>query len=210
MTPILVLAMFAIFAILDYFIHHRRKQPAKTKTEVPDEIPEALAKALRAVSIDGVAIPEELRFHPGHTWAYEERQHLHRVGIDELAARMAGPIEKIELPQPGRWVRQGQKAWAFYANGQKYEMVSPAEGEVMAVNPEVVKDPSLIHQDPYGRGWLMTVSVPDDENVGRNLLPPALVSAWMRDSIHKLQSHPPAQGEGSMPTAEVVHELLLT
>lgn len=100
MTVILVLAMFATFAVLDYFIHHRRKEPVKTDTDAREEVSAPLAQVFHALTIDGYRIPEELRFHPGHTWAYEERQHLHRVGIDELVARMATPIEKIELPQP--------------------------------------------------------------------------------------------------------------
>lgn len=206
MAVFLVLGMFVVFAILDYFIHHRRKeQPAAT--DLREQVPAPLARVLHAISVEGLNIPEELRYHPGHSWAYEERQHLERVGVDELVARMTTPIEKIELPQPGRWVRQGQKAWSIYHNGQKYDMVSPAEGEVMEINPEVLKDPSLILKDPYGKGWLMTVSVPDQENTSRNLLPPTLVSEWMRDSARKLKA---SESAGANPPEEVVHELLLT
>lgn len=89
----------------------------------------------------------------------------------------------------------------------------------MEVNPEVLKDPTLIHKDPYGRGWLMTVSVPDEENGNRNLLPASVVSAWMRESIEKLKAAQAGQpnvqagegmGVGLEPTSKVVHELLLT
>jgi hypothetical protein len=85
-------------------------------------------------------------------------------------------------------------------------MVSPIEGEVIEVNQEVVKNPALLRDDPYGRGWLMTVNVPDEESTERNLIPESLVRNWMRDAverIHLMQSDPPAADEG-----ESTHDLL--
>ncbi|MBI3472710.1 MAG: hypothetical protein HY013_15245 [Candidatus Solibacter usitatus] len=55
--------------------------------------------------------------------------------------------------------------------GEWTEMTSPTEGEVVEVNPEVVNDPTLLREDPYGKVWLMTVHVPDEEATTRNLVP---------------------------------------
>ena len=85
--------------------------------------------------------------------------------------RWSGKIEKIELPKPGQWIRQGQKVISFFRDGQKTEMVSPTEGEVMAINSDVLENPALLRQDPYGKGWLVSVHVPDEENTNRNLIP---------------------------------------
>ena len=62
-----------------------------------------------------------------------------------------GKIEKIELPKPGQWIRQGQKVLTFYRAGERTEMVSPTEGEVLAVNAELLNNPAL-RKDPYGNG----------------------------------------------------------
>src|SRR5207302_8930560 len=125
--------------------------------------------------VDGFLVPENLSYHPGHTWLTRERKSVVRVGADEFAAALAGKLEKIELPKPGQWVRQGQKAISFFRDGQKTEMVCPTEGEVMEINTEVLNNPSLLRQDPYGKGWLVSVHVPDEENTSRNLIPKALV-----------------------------------
>lgn len=170
MTVILVLTMFVVFAVIDYVMHRTANAP-----KMVDEPEQSTA-------------PLKFRYHAGHTWVLHEGHDMQRVGFDGVAAQVATPIEKIELPQPGRWVRQGQRAWAFYHNGERFEMVSPAEGEVVEINPAVVKDPSLIGKDPYGRGWLMTVRVMDKESVDRNLLPAELVSTWMREEARKVQS----------------------
>ena len=102
-----------------------------------------------------------------------------------------GRIERIELPKPGTWLRQGQKAFTFIRDGEKTEVLSPMEGEITELNPEVAKDPSLLRKDPYGAGWLMMVHVPDEETMSRNLVPVTMVRNWMRDAAERLYSRLP-------------------
>jgi hypothetical protein len=100
-------------------------------------------------------------------------------------------VDKIELPKPGQWIRQGQKAWAFFRNGEKSEMVSPTEGEIVEVNHDVMRDPSLLRRDPYGQGWVATIHVPDEESTSRNLIPAGMVRNWMRDAVSRLYAQQP-------------------
>jgi glycine cleavage system H protein len=191
MTVILVLATFVAFIVLDYLIRYalRRRKEAHP-TAATKAIPEA-PPAPQPAFVEGFLLPEDVRYHAGHGWLLPERRQLMRVGADEFAATLLGPVEKIELPTPGHWVRQGQKAWTFHRDGEKTEMVSPIEGEVVEVNTEVVKDPSLLRKDPYGHGWLMTVYVPDEESTKRNLVPTALVRNWLGDAVERLYARQP-------------------
>src|ERR1035438_10413477 len=157
MTVVLVLACFLVFIVVDYFLNRR-----KAIQTVSGEATQAAAAAWGADYVDGFLVPRSISYHSGHSWLVRERKNVVRVGADEFAAALAGRIEKIELPKAGQWIRQGQKAFAFIRDGQKTEMVSPTEGEVMEVNAEVVSNPALMRHDPYGRGWLMSVHVPDD------------------------------------------------
>lgn len=186
MTVILVLATFLAFVLLDYLLSRRKAvQPVITQAARP------VRAALQPTYVGGYLLPEQLHYHPGHSWLLRERRHLVRVGIDEFAAVLMGVVEKIELPKPGHWIRQGQKALAFYRDRQKTEMVSPIEGEVIEVNTEALNSPALLRQDPYGRGWLMTVFVPDEESTARNLVPTGLVPNWMRDAVERLYARQP-------------------
>ncbi|MBZ5583156.1 MAG: glycine cleavage system protein H [Acidobacteriia bacterium] len=186
MAVVLVLAFFVAFIVLDYFLNRK-----KALVTVPASA-QKTAAVPRGDYVDGFLTPENVSYHPGHSWVLRERKNLVRVGTDEFAAALVGKIEKLELPKAGQWVRQGQRVASFYRDGQKTEMVSPTEGEVMEVNPEVVGDPSLMRRDPYGKGWLMTVHVPDEENTGRNLVPRRLVREWMRESVERLYALQPA------------------
>jgi glycine cleavage system H lipoate-binding protein len=187
MAVILVLATFLVFIVIDFVLTRKKKTAPVSKEQLkPGAVP-----MLSSASIEGVPVPDQMRYHPGHTWLFEERPQLARVGVDALAARVIGPVEKIEVPKTGRWVRQGQKAFTFVSGVEKVELVSPVEGEVVEINQAVLKDPALAAKDPYGNGWLVKVTVPERETVGRNLLPQSLVRTWMKDEVRRVRAAQP-------------------
>jgi len=187
MTVILVLVTFLVLIVLDYALNRR-----KTVSTVAAAAPRVSTAQASPDYVDGFQVPEKLSYHPGHAWLVHERKNIMRLGADEFAAALLGKLEKIELPKPGQWIRQGQKLLVFYRNGQKTEMVSPTEGEVMEINGEAIGNPSVVRQDPYGKGWLVAVHVPDEENTNRNLIPKRLVREWMRQEVERLYALQPA------------------
>jgi glycine cleavage system H protein len=187
MAVILVLATFLVFIVIDFFLTRKKKTVnVEISRLTVNSVP-----MLSSASIEGVMVPDQLRYHAGHTWLFEEHPQLARVGADALALRVIGPVDKVELPKVGRWVRQGQKAFVFWTGTEKIELVSPVEGEVKEINPLVTKDPSLAAKDPYGSGWLIKVNVPERETVERNLLPRSLVRTWMKDEVRRVRAAQP-------------------
>ena len=190
MTVILVLGTFLVFIAVDYAVNRRKALvavPMESHEAAPVNGPMSLGKEY----VSGFHVPEHLSYHAGHSWLVRERKNVVRVGADEFAAALAGKVEKVELPRKGQWIRQGQRILSFYRNGEKTEMVSPTEGEVMEVNAEVMNNPSMLRSDPYGKGWLVAVHVPDEEATSRNLIPTSLVKEWMRESVDRLYAMQP-------------------
>ena len=186
MVPLLVLGTFLIFILLDWLLsRHKVVQPAAATAAARAMLPPDLDH------VEGFLVPRGVSYHPGHSWLLRERRNLVRVGADEFAAALAGTLDKIELPNLGQWIRQGQKAWALFRRGEKSEMVSPTEGEIVEVNRDLLDDPSLLRRDPYGRGWIAVIHVPDEESTTRNLLPGGLVRNWMRDAVQRLYARQP-------------------
>ena len=207
MTVALLLVTFLAFVLIDWVLS-RKHAPKIAKAEEPA----SAAPFLQPAFVDGFAVPEELRYHQGHAWLYRERKNLARVGADEFAAVLAGKVEKIELPRPGQWIRQGQAVLSITRNGETVSMVSPTEGEVVEINSEVVQNPSLLRSDPYGKGWLMSVHVPDEETTERNLVPKPMVGAWMRQAIERLYALQPdlagaVAADGGRPVDDVFEHL---
>jgi glycine cleavage system H protein len=207
MTAILVLATFLVFIVLDYVLNRR-----KVMNTVAVDAPRTVPAQAGGDYVDGFLVPEKLSYHPGHAWLMRERKNVVRVGADEFAAALLGKLEKIELPKPGQWIRQGQKVLSFYRDGRKTEMVSPTEGEVMEINAEALANPSVVRQDPYGNGWLVAVHVPDEENTGRNLVPKGLVREWMREAVERLYARQPAlagavAADGGRPAEDLLEAM---
>lgn len=187
MTVILVLVTFSILLTIDYA--RSRKEIAK-QAVVPAVAAPAPARVVPAV-VAGFQVPDNVRYHTGHTWALSESRDLVRVGMDDFAAKLVGKIESITLPQRGRWVRQGQKLWTIIRDGKSVDMVSPIEGTVSDVNDAVSADPELARKDPYGEGWLVTVQAPDAKINFRNLLGGALARMWTEESALRLRKRMP-------------------
>lgn len=177
MTVLLVIVTFSVFIAVDMILN-RKRVPALSMAEEPETVTAGVVDDI----LSGFHVPAALRYHPGHTWLHRERKNVHRVGADEFAAILAGPVDRIELPKPGHWVRQGQKVISLYRGEDKIEMISPVEGEVVEVNAELAANPQLLREDPYGQGWLMSVYAPDEEGPTRNLLPANLLSSWMKEA----------------------------
>ena len=191
MTVLLVLGTFLVFIVLDYAMN-RRKVMATVPAQSLSDAPAGSPSGPGADYVNGFHVPDNLSYHAGHSWLVRERKNVVRIGADEFAAALMGKVEKVELPKAGQWVRQGQKILSFYRDGVKTEMVSPTEGEVMEVNAEVLVNPARLREDPYGKGWLLALHVPDEEATTRNLIPQSLVRTWMRDSVERLYAMQPS------------------
>jgi hypothetical protein len=67
-------------------------------------------------------------------------------------------------------------------------MLSPVEGEVVAVNHSVLHAPEILCSDPYGQGWLVEVRVPEHKRSQKNLLCGGLARAWMEVKVRDLRA----------------------
>ncbi len=187
MTVILVLLTFAAFLLIDHFFSTKPVMQVAAQPAIPVIASNAEPRYV-ATLVGGFRVPENLRYHPGHTWALSESPSLVRVGIDDFASKLIGKIESVTLPQRGQWVRQGQKIWSVVKDGKKVDMVSPIEGSVTDINEEVMKNPELASKDPYGDGWMVTVQSPDAKTNYRNLLGGQLARWWTEEAAGRIQA----------------------
>jgi len=182
----LVLATFILLVAHDYYLQRRQARRMEASDAVPGARGEAMAVPMNVVG--GFKAPAHLAYHPGHAWAMKESHKVVRVGLDDFAARVVGQIDQLDLPVRGRWLRQGERGWAIGRGTHRFEMLSPIEGEVIEINPEVLRDPSLAHKDPYGVGWLVAVQAPAVDGNMKNLMHGRLAQRWMEESVAALHT----------------------
>jgi glycine cleavage system H protein len=195
MTVLLVLFTFITFLAIDYF--RTRRTVLQLASQISAAKHEAVVPRVQPALVGGFEVPENLRYHPGHTWALSESPNLVRVGMDDFASKLTGKLESITLPQRGQWIRQGQKLCTLYRDDAAVDMVSPIEGTVSDINQALAADPKLALSDPYGEGWFVTVQAPDAKTGFRNLLGGAMARWWTEESASRLQRRMPMAVAGA-------------
>jgi glycine cleavage system H lipoate-binding protein len=159
----------------------------------------------------GFEIPQDYCFHLGHTWVMKEGADDARIGVDKFVANLMGKIDHIDVCGANRWVRQGQKIVTLTSGGTSVDLLSPVEGVVTAVNDDVLRDPSLVTNDPYENGWIAMVKSPDLKVNQRNLIQGSMVAPWMQNNAARLSAmlspSPALAQDGGTPISGLLPQL---
>ena len=148
------------------------------------QAPAALSKM---VEVFGFQVPTSTYYlHRGHAWAVLEETGQVRVGMDDFSQKILGPAEAIEFPQVGRVYYQNHVCLALVRQGHKAKVVAPVDGLVEEINARVQQDPTLVHEDPYGEGWLFKMK-PSNLNPNLDTLYYGDINAsWIDQESHRL------------------------
>lgn len=146
--------------------------------------------------VDWFRVPDNILFHLGHTWVRSDESNpgLVKVGMDDFAHKMAGPIGIRNNPTVGSTIRQGEKGWSLQDGEKSIDMLAPISGEVVAVNIPLLAEfekngnkISPLDADPYGKGWILKVKPDNFERERKGLLSGALARKWMEEVASQLR-----------------------
>ena len=107
--------------------------------------------------VAGYNLAEDTYYHEGHTWAKTEYGGRVRVGLDDFAQKLLGKLTKIESPNIGREVKQGEAGFQVRRNGDTFQVLSPVNGIVTHINDRLLDNPEMVNESPYEEGWLFIV-----------------------------------------------------
>jgi glycine cleavage system H protein len=101
-------------------------------------------------------LPDDRRYTKEHEWAREDDGRV-IVGITDYAQEQLGDVVFVGLPEAGSEVHAGQPLGEVESTKSVSDIYSPVSGRVLDKNPEVEHSPELVNEDPYGRGWLVSI-----------------------------------------------------
>jgi glycine cleavage system H protein len=105
-----------------------------------------------------MSIPANLKYTSDHEWIRVEGQEAF-IGITDYAQSELGEIIYVEVETVGETLNEGEVFGTVEAVKTVSEMFLPVDGEVLAYNDELTDKPELVNEDPYGKGWIVKISV---------------------------------------------------
>lgn len=104
--------------------------------------------------------PENLKYSKDHEWIRVEGETAF-IGITEFAQSELGEIVFVDVNTEGESLNKDEVFGSVEAVKTVSDLLMPASGEVLEVNAELEDKPELINEDPYGKGWIIKISVSD-------------------------------------------------
>jgi glycine cleavage system H protein len=116
-----------------------------------------------------MSFPNNLRYTKEHEWVRQEEGNTFIVGITEFAQRELGDIVYVEVETIGKTMAAGEVFGTVEAVKTVSDLFLPVSGTIKELNPELASAPDLVNTDPYGKGWMIRLTVNDPSEV-TNLL----------------------------------------
>ena len=105
--------------------------------------------------------PPELKYSKEHEWVRIEAEGVVVVGITEFAVEELGDVVFLDLPAVGANVSQFSKLGEVESVKAVSDIFSPVSGTVLERNQAVLDRPEDLNDEPYGKGWLLKVTLND-------------------------------------------------
>ncbi len=101
-----------------------------------------------------------MKYTEEHEWLDEE-DGIVTVGITDHAQEQLGDLVFVELPDIGTEVSKDDEVVVIESVKAASEILSPIDGEIIEVNEELIENPTLINEDPTGKGWFFKIRADD-------------------------------------------------
>ena len=143
--------------------------------------------------LNGCDIPEDRTYYVERTqmtWAKVEGDRV-TIGLTDPAQTRAGKILHVRLKAVGTERERGKPIATVESGKWAGPVMAPVSGTVVEANAEVEKDPGLLNTDPYGKGWIVRMTVSAPAELTSLLSGAAAVSRFKeileKDNIHCLR-----------------------
>lgn len=137
--------------------------------------------------IEDYDLPDELYYHEEHSWARVEDDGTVTVGMSDFFQQQAGEIVFVDLPEEEDEVEQGEICGNIQSSKWVGKLYAPVSGEITSINEDLEDDVTAINNDPYGEGWILTISPSNLEDDLSNLQHGDDVEPWIHEQIEKAE-----------------------
>ena len=103
------------------------------------------------------SIPGGAMISRGHCWANMAQDGSVKVGLDDFAKKLFGPVDAIDFPSIGMTVKAGQQLFGVRQNNRRVQFSSPVSGRVVKINGNLAEDCEALEMTPYQKNWICVI-----------------------------------------------------
>jgi glycine cleavage system H protein len=108
--------------------------------------------------------PTELKYTKDHEWIRVEGNEAY-VGITDYAQSELGEIVYVDITTQGESLEKEEVFGTIEAVKTVSDLYMPVSGSVQKVNPDLEEQPELVNSEPYGKGWLIKITLSNPEEL---------------------------------------------
>jgi glycine cleavage system H protein len=113
-------------------------------------------------------VPENLLYTKDHEWLRVEGNTGY-IGVTDFAQGELGDVVFIEIETVGETLNKEEVFGTIEAVKTVSDMFMPVGGEILELNPALEETPEVVNKDPYGKGWMVKISITDPSEVNELL-----------------------------------------
>ncbi|MCX7824207.1 MAG: glycine cleavage system protein GcvH [Verrucomicrobiae bacterium] len=111
-------------------------------------------------------VPSDLKYTETHEWVkVGKKDNIVTVGLTDYAQEELTDIVYLDLPKVGDEVEEGTECGVVESVKAANDIYAPVSGTVVEVNTAAVENPSLVNEEPYGKGWLFKIKMVDPKEL---------------------------------------------
>lgn len=108
--------------------------------------------------------PNDIKYTKEHEWV-KVSDGIAYIGITEFAQSELGDIVFVDVDTLNEELDQEEVFGTIEAVKTVSDLFMPISGKVDSFNKELEDSPELINDDPYNKGWIISVSDFDDSEL---------------------------------------------
>ena len=113
-------------------------------------------------------IPKELKYTEEHEWIRIDGNTA-TIVITDFAQGELGDIVYIDIDSIGNDLDGNEIFGTVEAVKTVSDLFMPIKGKVLEINSDIESTPEIVNEDPYGKGWIIKIEIPEDQDIS-NLL----------------------------------------
>ena len=111
-------------------------------------------------------IPSDLLYSTEHEWIRRDGN-IVTIGITDYAQDALGDVVFVDTPDMGAVFALGESVGEIESTMSVSDFYAPLSGVVTAINGNLEDNPELLNSDPYGEGWICSIEISDDSELGQ-------------------------------------------